>query len=133
MRNRPYLPDRPPRQCQQPLPGEALHIGRVDHRQTSPGEAQRKRRMEQLERGIGGGLVPRIVGDHAAKCVRREYLGRGEVTSREGALPRSARPDQHHHGVGRKEARHSPSLQRESGSSSSGPSFRTLLTAGETA
>jgi len=89
--------------------------------------------MEQLECGVGRRLVIGIVGHDGAHRIGRENLGRQEVARRERALAGSARTDQHDHRVGGDANDQTPSLQRERGASSSGPSFRTLLTAGETA
>ena len=73
---------------------EGLHVGRVDHGQTSGREALARDEVQHLEGVIGRRLVALVVGDQAAADVGRDDLGRQEVARRERRLARARHADE---------------------------------------
>jgi hypothetical protein len=71
------------------------HIGCIDHGQLAPLQADFGDGMHQGERVGGGVQAVLVIVDETAAIVRRDHLGRLEVSPREGRLPRAGRADQH--------------------------------------
>ena len=122
-----------PRDRQQPLPRPALDVRGIDHGQAPQREAQAEARCAAARtpprwppaRQRRRATMARIASEE------RTSVGR-KWRAAKVLLPDPLGADQHDHGVGGRAMVTRASPQRVRGASSSAPSLRTLLTAGET-
>jgi hypothetical protein len=82
---------RPPGEGEQRRPRVGAHVGRVDHGEPRPLEAQPGHEVHHAERGGRGRLVVLAVAHHRPRRVGRHDLRRPEVPARERALAAARR------------------------------------------
>jgi len=81
---------------QQCTASPALHVGRIDDGQEAVLKPPLQLAMQASECRIGDVLVCLVARDQRPHGIRRQDLGRPEMTCRERALAAASRPDQDH-------------------------------------